>query len=442
MNVLLYYPRLIAALLLRRPPRNHATLQHWVNAQLFWRWHQPWSNSFDTFGLSLVRLHALAKKRSFAAWHWKARAASSALRYVFLCLIFAWPLLAGLIVLRPRGRRFARWNRLVHRMRVIIAEPWARGSTIAEPLDCSDFFAASMYIYGRTGKRIPDRKNETLDACRRLGIPMPRAIEAGDALAPGQNYIVKPIDGCRAVGIHFTDEPEPYVGRADLIVQEVVRNSLDLRRLWGTDTLAAFRFITVITDDNDYEVVACILRVPIGDSKFDNTCKGNGYAAVDAHGTLQRMFLDFGPKAGFTHHPTTGERLEGTVIDGYTDCAGMAMKLHQSLAPGMPVLNSDIALTDDGPTLVEINRSPGQYEEMYCNGYSNKCVHALCRIVGLIHRDVAAWMRLSAEQVEDDFSGVIGAKIYRARTQAVIAQAEAGRSTVDHDRAEKVGSPT
>jgi hypothetical protein len=298
-----------------------------------------------------------------------------------------------------------------------------------------------MYIYGRTGKRIPDRKNETLDACRRLGIPTPRAIKAGDVLTAGQSYIVKPIDGCRAVGIHFTDHPEPYLGRADLIVQEVVRNTPELRRLWGTDTLAAFRFITMITDDNDYEIGACILRVPIGDSKFDNTCKGNGYAAVDPHGTLQRMFLDFGPKEGFTHHPTTGQRLEGTVIHGYADCAALAMQAHRSLAAGMPVLNSDIALTDGGPTLVEINRSPGQYAEMYCNRYSEKCIHAICRIVGLIHRDVAAWMRLSAEPAEDDFSGALGAKIYRARTQAAIAQAEAGRGIVDPDRAENIGSP-
>jgi hypothetical protein len=404
MNILLYYPRLIAALLLRRPPRCHATLQHWVNAQLFWSWNEPWSNSLDTFGMSVVRLYASRKKTSFAAWRWETRFASAIFRLVFLILLFAWPILAGLIAFRGRGKRVVPWNSLVNRLRVFFSESWSRGNEIAEPLDCTDFLAPLLYIYRRTGCRIPDRKDETVDYCRRLGIPTPRVLVADEEVKRGGRYVVKPIDGCRAYGIHFTDQPQAYLGRTDLIVQEAVKNPLSLRRLWGTDTLACFRFITAIGDDGNYEVVACILRIPIGDSIFDNTCKGNGYAAVNSQGVLERLFIDKGSPAGYTHHPTTGELFEGVVIDGYADCAALAVVVHHVLAAGMPALNSDIAATEEGPSLVEINRAPGQYAEMYKNGYSEKCVRAICRTVGLVHNDVAAWLRMSNRAVSDDFS--------------------------------------
>jgi hypothetical protein len=271
MNVLLYYPRLIAALVLRRPPRCHATLQHWVNAELFWSWNQPWDNPLNTFGMSVVRLYALAKKSSFAPWHWKARCASFIFRIVFLCLLFAWPILMAFKAFRSQGRRLARWNSLVNQLRIFFSESWSHGTHVAEPLDCTDFLAPLLYIYRRTGRRIPDRKDETVDFCRRLGIPTPRVLGVDDVPTPGQTYVVKPIDGCRAVGILFTDQPQAYLGQTDVIVQEVARNPVNLRRLWGTNTLASLRFITAIRDDGEYEVVACILRVPIGDSAFDNT---------------------------------------------------------------------------------------------------------------------------------------------------------------------------
>jgi hypothetical protein len=262
-----------------------------------------------------------------------------------------------------------------------------------------------------------------------------------DAIPPGKSYIVKPVDGCRAVGIHFTDQPQEYLGKTDFIVQEVARNPRSLRRLWGTETLACFRFITVIRDDGHYEVVACILRVPIGDSAVDNTCKGNGYAAVNSRGVLQRLFTDNGSKAGYSHHPTTAELFEGVVIDEYADCAALAMTVHRSLATGMPVLNADIALTDQGPTLIEINRAPGQYEQMYCDGYSEKCVESLCRMVGLVHNDVAQWLRLSNRTVEDDFSRKSDPKCGLPSNCSDSHFAERTPPVVDHKRDVEVASP-
>jgi Sugar-transfer associated ATP-grasp len=306
-------------------------------------------------------------------------------------------------------------------------------------LDCTSFLAPLLYIYRRTGHRIPDRKDEMVDVCRRLGIPIPRVLVAGDVIPPGQSYIVRPIDGCRAAGIHFTDQPQAYLGRTDVIVQEVARNPLNLRRLWGTNTLASFRFITAITDDNDYEVVACILRVPIGDSAFDNTCKGNGYVGVNSRGVLQRLFTDKNLKTGYPHHPTTEEQVEGFWIDDYANCAALAVKVHRSLAAGMPVLNSDIASTEHGPILVEINRAPGQYEEMYRNGYSEKCVRAICRMISLIHDDVADWLRLSNHSVTADVSGTVRRENERP-PDIDDAIARASRETRQVESALQVGS--
>ena len=159
MNVLLYYPRLIAALVLRRPPRCHATLQHWVNAQLFWLWNHPWDNPLDTFGMSVVRLYALAKKSSFAPWHWKARLASFIFRVVFLCLLFAWPILTAFKAFRSQGRRLARWNSLVNQLRIFFSESWSHGTARRRAIGLHGLSrAAALYLPTTQAAEFPTAK--------------------------------------------------------------------------------------------------------------------------------------------------------------------------------------------------------------------------------------------------------------------------------------------
>ena len=46
LNLFLYYPRLITALVFRPLPTSHVTLQHWVMAHIFLLWNTPWRRRY------------------------------------------------------------------------------------------------------------------------------------------------------------------------------------------------------------------------------------------------------------------------------------------------------------------------------------------------------------------------------------------------------------
>ena len=55
MNVLLYYPRLLIALIFRPLPTDHTTLTYWNYAQSLFLWNKPWRNAGDGLGMEVLR---------------------------------------------------------------------------------------------------------------------------------------------------------------------------------------------------------------------------------------------------------------------------------------------------------------------------------------------------------------------------------------------------
>ena len=379
LNFLWYYPRLVTALVLRPAPHSHATLQHWVLAHILFMWNKPWHHATDTVGMECV---SLATKKSIAEidpHHWKTRLLSAVIRSIYLVLILTWPFWALLIALGARRHRYVCWNNLIDNLTAVIVEPRCDYSIWREPLSSISFYIPLLYICSRTGIYLPDAKHETDKYCRQHGIATPRVYSAADVpIQPGE-YIVKPVRGSYAKGIVFTLDPAPYLADNDVIVQEIVRNPLEQRRIWGTDALASIRCFTATTAENNREFVGAVLRIPMNESRFDNTRFGNGFARVDRGGRLERAYTDKELANGFSFHPLTNERIEGVRLARFAECVQLAFRTHEALAPGLPVLNSDIALTEQGPMLIEINRAPGQYWNMYSDGFSEKCVAALCR---------------------------------------------------------------
>ncbi|MEX0613813.1 MAG: sugar-transfer associated ATP-grasp domain-containing protein, partial [Pirellulales bacterium] len=296
-----------------------------------------------------------------------------------MLVILSWPFWALLIALRTGRRRYACWNNLIDNLTIVISEPKTDYSTWREPLSSISFYIPLLYVCSRTGIYLPDEKNETDKYCRQFGIATPRVYSLADAPLPPGEYVVKPIRGSSAKGIVFISDPEPYLADKDLIVQEVLRNPLEQRRIWGSEALASIRCFTVTTTENTREIAGAVLRIPMNGGRFDNTTHGNGYARVDRDGWLERAYTDNEFANGFSFHPLTNERIEGVRLEHFAECIQLAIRTHEALAAELPVLNSDIALTEQGPMLIEINRAPGQYWNMYRDGFSEKCVAALCR---------------------------------------------------------------
>ncbi|MEX2306455.1 MAG: sugar-transfer associated ATP-grasp domain-containing protein [Pirellulales bacterium] len=262
-------------------------------------------------------------------------------------------------------------------MLLVFEEPQDNDWEHATTLSGLSLHIPLLYIASKTGERLPDLKNQIHDHCRACGIPTPSIFTADDHPLPAVSYIVKPVDGCRAKGLVFTSDPTPYLNDRRVVVQEVVRNCPELRRLWGSDALGTVRLMTVAIGDR-YELVCSLLRIPVGDSRIDNSCHGNGFALVDRGGRLSRFYPLSKLRTSVPCHPTTGVTVEGVVIPRFEDCAELALIAHQRLAPYAPYFNSDIAPTDQGPMLIEVNIMPGLPTLIFDDRLTAKFVHATC----------------------------------------------------------------
>jgi hypothetical protein len=83
-------------------------------------------------------------------------------------------------------------------------------------------------------------------------------------------------------------------------------------------------------------------------------------AAVElATGRLQPMCgdADLAPDAWWDRHPKTGALVTGRVIAGWPDLAGLAVRAHRAFS-GRVVIGWDLALTPEGPVIIEANSDP------------------------------------------------------------------------------------
>jgi hypothetical protein len=145
------------------------------------------------------------------------------------------------------------------------------------------------------------------------------------------------------------------------MVQPVLRNHRAMDAIGGRLGLNTVRMIVALTDEGPTVVCAALKllgREGLADN-FSGGQTGNLVAAVDLDsGRLNRAY---GYKAGrryvldrFDAHPATGERLTGFRLPDWAACLDLGRRI-APVFPESPLLGLDIALTDDGPLLIEKN---------------------------------------------------------------------------------------
>jgi hypothetical protein len=124
-----------------------------------------------------------------------------------------------------------------------------------------------------------------------------------------------------------------------------------------SDTINTLRMCTVMVDGAPRHVYT-IVRMGLGGSCVDNATSGGIYTWVDPDGVLR--YPCFSDKTGFhyTEHPTTGLVFEGFQIPLYRECVEFALRVAE-VEPRMGYVGWDVAITPDGPVLVEANIIPG-----------------------------------------------------------------------------------
>jgi hypothetical protein len=142
-----------------------------------------------------------------------------------------------------------------------------------------------------------------------------------------------------------------------IILQERVTNHPAMVGQLTIGGLATIRIVTCRSPSEAIDFLPPVIRMPVGDAIADNIAQGGLAAPIDASGRIAGPAIRKDKRYGvsiFTHHPTTGVKLPGFQLPHWPQVYDLARRAHL-IFPSLHFIGWDIALTADGPVLVEGN---------------------------------------------------------------------------------------
>jgi hypothetical protein len=144
-----------------------------------------------------------------------------------------------------------------------------------------------------------------------------------------------------------------------VLLQPRLANHPELARLVGDATLSTVRVITVRSRSGAPEVVGAFLRTSVGDAAIDSFTQGGLSCNVDLDtGRLGPAYTKAGQRPALLH-PRTGVPFEGFTLPFIPQAFRWCSLAHEVFAAmdlrRVPVVGWDLALTGEGPLLVEGN---------------------------------------------------------------------------------------
>lgn len=176
---------------------------------------------------------------------------------------------------------------------------------------------------------------------------------------------------------------ERIVGQESFILQDFVRNCEFLRGY--TDTTATIRMVNMVDGDGIY-VPAAVLKLPAGRNQADNFWRdGNMLCSLDPEtGEIRTLVQSKGPElVHLETHPETGQEILGKCLPHWQavrEVNERVARLHAKLRYS----STDIALTDEGPVVIEVNAGSSFTLPQYASGkgFMTPKVRALFRQYG------------------------------------------------------------
>lgn len=225
-------------------------------------------------------------------------------------------------------------------------------------------------------------KDKTVFArrCEALGIRSPTRFAecvGGEAEvfaipAPGE-IVVKPTDGRSGVGVtilSLTEEDvadearfrETLVDRfgteVDWIAQERLRNHDEISPI-ALDAVATTRLSTMINEQGAPEIVTNVLRFAQRPGSVVDNLKNGGLMAPADFDTGELGPGCVGRGVGdFDRHPANDEPITGRKVPFWDEAKALALDAHGRGFPEYNLVGWDVAITNDGPVLIEGNGQP------------------------------------------------------------------------------------
>ena len=186
-----------------------------------------------------------------------------------------------------------------------------------------------------------------------------------------RRFIAKPPDGTHGDKVEriAVSRPDDSDGETDLealfqrltengqtLCEEIIRQHKDLSAIYP-ESVNTIRAVTILSR-GEAHVVTASLRIGNAGRVVDNFNNGGMVVPVDVK--TGEISVPAADKAGQVYHthPVTGAPIVGARIPLWTECLALVREAAQVI-PMIRYVGWDIAVTPDGPILVEGNQFPG-----------------------------------------------------------------------------------
>lgn len=185
-------------------------------------------------------------------------------------------------------------------------------------------------------------------------------LNAKDLFINKQEYFIKSVDGECAEGVYFVNSYKKYMKIKELlkkgffIVQTKLIQNNEMNKL-NSKSINTIRIVTV-KNDSDIKVLSSTCRIGTNKSgNVDNWAAGGISVAITDDGKLAKYgFYKPGYGIKTTIHPDTKVVLENFKIPCYEEVKELVKSAHKALY-GLHSIGFDVAITTDGPVLIEAN---------------------------------------------------------------------------------------
>ena len=103
------------------------------------------------------------------------------------------------------------------------------------------------------------------------------------------------------------------------------------------------------------QLIIAALRMPVGNSSVDNFAAGGLASPIDLEtGRLGPAVYKDPRKPDVDHHPDSGQQIAGEVVPFWNEVLDLRLHAHRCF-PKVATVGWDVALTTEGPKLIEAN---------------------------------------------------------------------------------------
>ena len=155
----------------------------------------------------------------------------------------------------------------------------------------------------------------------------------------------------------------------ELIVEKLIKQTEQFSSFNRT-SVNTVRFMTTLYPTGEAKIIATFIKIGRNGAYVDNAgAGGNVDANIDVEtGEINNVirFSGFRNVESIENHPDTGVLLNGIRIDNW-DAIKAKVVEYQQLFPFVKAAGWDIAITDDGPIVIEVNDSWDRTGQLFIN---------------------------------------------------------------------------